>query len=98
MPTKRGNNEGSITRRKDGRYLARITIERDPSTGKLKRLHFYGKTRQEVFKQLTRALHDRERGKLVAPHKLILADWLDTWLRDYKATSLGQFRTTVMKC
>jgi len=48
----------------------RIAIGRDPTTGKLKRIHFYGKTRQGIATQLARALHDNGRGTLVAPHKL----------------------------
>ena len=45
MPRKQGNNEGTITRRKDGRWEARISLGRD-ATGKLKRVTLYGKTRQ----------------------------------------------------
>jgi integrase len=64
---RRGNNEGSITRRKDGRYMARMTIGRNADTGKLKRVSFYGKTRQEVAEQLARALSDMGRGTFVSP-------------------------------
>jgi integrase len=88
MPKKRGNNEGSITKRKDGRYLARISIGRDPGTGKLKRVCFYGKTRKEVADQMARALGDLNRGSFVAPHKLTLGEWLETWLKDYKVPSV----------
>jgi integrase len=49
MPKKRGNHEGSIVRRKDGRWIASMTMGRDPVTGKLKRVYFYGKTRQVVL-------------------------------------------------
>lgn len=48
MSGKRGNNEGSITKRSDGRYVARITVGRDPKTGKLQRVSYYGQTRQEA--------------------------------------------------
>lgn len=37
MAKKRGNNEGSITRRPDGRWMAQVTIGRDPVTGKPRR-------------------------------------------------------------
>jgi integrase len=73
MPKKRGNNEGTIVRRKDGRWMASITIGRDPTTGKLKRAYFYGKTRQEAADQLARALGDLSRRSFVAPHKLTSA-------------------------
>jgi integrase len=57
---------------------------RDPTTGKLKRAYFYGKTRQDAAEQLTRALSDLGRGLFVAPHKLSMGEWLNTWLREYK--------------
>jgi integrase len=85
MPKKRGNNEGTISRRKDGRFMARITIGRHPTTGTLQRLHFYGKTRQEVADQMAKALSDRGRGHFIAPHKITVGEWLITWLHQYKA-------------
>jgi integrase len=45
MAKKRGNHEGSIVRRKDGRWMASVTIGRHQVSGKLKRACFYGKTR-----------------------------------------------------
>ena len=84
MARKRGNNEGTIYRRKDGRWEASITLGRDPAIGKLKRASFYGKTRQEAAELLVRALGDLQRGAFVAPHKLTVGTWLDTWLHEYK--------------
>jgi integrase len=84
MAKKRGNNEGSIVRRKDGRWMASITIGRDSQTGKLKRACFYGKTRQQAADQLAKALSDLNRGAFVAPHKLTVGQWLKTWLWEYK--------------
>src|SRR6266568_4062520 len=69
---KRGNNEGTIVKRKDGRWMASITIGRDPTTGKLKRAWFYGKTRQEAAASLAKALRDRGQGVFVTPHKMTL--------------------------
>jgi integrase len=43
MMGRRGNGEGSISRRKDGLYMARYTVE--TATGK-KRKTIYAKTRQ----------------------------------------------------
>src|SRR5688572_13282028 len=88
MAKRRGNNEGSIVKRNDGRWMARISIGHDPATGTLKRATFYGKTRQEVADKLTKALRDKATGTFVAPHKLTLGVWLDTWLRDYKRPKL----------
>src|SRR5499426_3727035 len=88
MAKKRGNNEGTITRRPDGRWMAQVTIGRDPTTGKPKRASFYGKTRQEVADKLTKALRDKQQGTFVAPHKLTLGEWLHTWLWEYKKPKL----------
>src|SRR5215831_7681406 len=88
MAKKRGNNEGSMTRRPDGRWMAQVTTGRDSATGKPKRATFYGKTRQEVADKLTKALRDKQQGTFVAPHKLTLGEWLDTWLWEYKKPKL----------
>jgi hypothetical protein len=69
----------------------RIAIGRDPITGKLKRIHFHGKTRQGVATRLARALHDHGRGTLVAPHKLTVGEWLEAWLQEYNHCAPGDF-------
>ena len=56
MPGKRGNSEGSIAKRADGRWMARMTLE----TGERKT--FYAKTRQEVARRLAQAIRDRDTG------------------------------------
>jgi integrase len=81
---RRGNHEGTIVRRADGRWMALVTVGRNPTTGKLQRLALYGKTRQEVADKLNQTLSDRSRGTFVALHKLTVGEWLDTWLREYK--------------
>jgi hypothetical protein len=52
MAGRRANNEGSITRRADGRWVARITLAGG------RRKCFYAKTRQEASKLLTAALRE----------------------------------------
>ena len=77
---KRGNNEGSITRRADGRWHARVSLEEG------KRKHFYGKTRQEVAAKLTAALRDRDQGlPLVRDERQTLAQYLEGWLTTMRA-------------
>src|SRR5262245_47856066 len=92
MAKKRGNNEGSITRRPDRRWMAQVTIGRDPATGKPRRATFYGKTRQDVADKLTKALRDKQQGTFVAPHKLTLGKWLQTWPWELKAPRRRQGR------
>ena len=48
---KRANGEGSISKRSDGRWCARLSVGRDES-GKPKRLAVYGNTERAVAEQL----------------------------------------------
>lgn len=87
MARKRGNNEGTISRRKDGTWCAAATVGRKED-GRPKRVFFYGKTRQEVADKLCNALNDLRRGTFVEPGKLTVAEWLDIWLTEYKRPSI----------
>ena len=53
---RRGNGEGTITRRKDGRWEARYYI---PTVNGTKRKTLYGGTQAKVRDRLTKALSDR---------------------------------------
>jgi len=85
---KRGHGEGSISQRKDGRWMGQITIGVDPVTRKSKRLTFYGKTRKEVQDKIREALNQKDRGLLSEPSRMTLGEWLKTWLEDYKKQEL----------
>jgi integrase len=76
---KRGNGEGSITRRKDGLYMARYTVQ-TPTGPKRKTL--YGKTRREVDEKLTKAKADRDGGLVFDVDNLTVGDYLDRWVND----------------
>ena len=53
METRRGNNEGSLLKRKsDGRWCAAVTTGHHPDTGKPIRVYYYGDTRSEVQTKL----------------------------------------------
>jgi integrase len=76
---KRGNGEGGISRRKDGLYMARYTIQ-TPTGSKRKTL--YGKTRREVDEKLTKAKADRDGGLVFDADNLKLGEYLERWLVD----------------
>ena len=76
---KRGNGEGSITRRKDGLYMARYTVQ--TATG-AKRKALYGKTRGEVSEKLTKAMADRDGGLVFDADNLKVGEYLGLWLFD----------------
>lgn len=80
MPGKRGNNEGSISRRSDGLWEARITLEDG------KRKSFYAKTRQEAARKLAAALRDQEAGLPVVGGKQTVGQYLLSWLEAAKPT------------
>src|SRR5215218_3152741 len=78
MAKKRGNNEGSISHRKDGRWEARYTIHTVEGP---KRKVLYGKTRAEVAAKLTKAMADRDGGLVFDDENLRVEEYLDRWLR-----------------
>lgn len=84
---KRGQGEGTISKREDGTWWARITIGKDKD-GKQKRKAFYGKTRKEVQEKLTAALNDVNNDMYIEPSKLTVEQWMDIFLTDYKKNSI----------
>ena len=71
---KRGNGEGSISRQKDGLYMARYTVQ--TVTGP-KRMTLYGKTRREVDEKLTKAKADRDGGLVFDADNMKLGEYLE---------------------
>jgi integrase len=68
MPGKgrRGNGEGSLTKRPDGRWEARITLENG------KRKSFFSRTRQAAARRLAEALRDQDKGLPIVGEKQTL--------------------------
>ncbi len=56
MAKRRANGEGSIRKRKDGRWEGRHTVGRDPVTGKAICKNVLGKTQAEVKAKLKSAI------------------------------------------
>ena len=79
MAKKRGNNEGSIYRRKNGTWAAQYTIW--TAEGR-KRRSVSGKTRAEVSRKLTEAMADRDGGLIYDAGKLTVGEYLNKWLAD----------------
>ena len=76
---KRGNGEGSISRRKNGAWRAEYVVF--TAEGR-KRKTIYGKTRAEVAKRLAKALSDREDGLFFDDEGLTVEGYLERWLKD----------------
>src|SRR3712207_5999462 len=75
---RRGNGEGTISRRKDGRWEGRYYV---PTEIGRKRKVIYGKTRAEVSDKLTKALSDRADGIVYNDENMTISEYLDVWLK-----------------
>lgn len=85
---RRGNGEGSITKRKsDGLYMARYTVE--TATGP-KRKTLYAKTRKEASEKLTEALANAHKGITADAGAMTVGEHLDRWLEDSVRGSVRQ--------
>ena len=100
MARKRANGEGSIRKRSNGTWEARITVGVNPETGKAISKSVYGRTQKEVREKIKafqteeqQAVNppaaiplqpDKEPNKQVQK-EMTVGEWLDTWLKDYLA-------------
>jgi integrase len=76
---RRGNGEGGVSRRKDGSWMARYTVQ--TSTGR-KRKVLYAKSHEEARRKLTEALANRDKGLTYDSEGLTLGEYLARWLED----------------
>lgn len=83
MSKKKANGEGSISKRTDGRYMARYTVN-----GKRKAI--YGATHEEVRIKLNEILNEIAKGTYVEPKKDTLETWLNEWLVTYALPTVKQ--------
>jgi integrase len=77
MGGRRGHGEGGISKRSDGRWVARVEV--GYVNGKRKRKNVYGKTRKEVAEKLKVLLHQQQQGINIAPERKTVATFLDDW-------------------
>lgn len=88
--SKRGNGEGSVCRRPDGRWQGSITIGRD-NRGRLIRKYFYGKTRKETSEKLNRAIEELRDNRFInKSDNPTVEQWCHEWLWSYKRNSVKQ--------
>lgn len=91
----------TITRNgKDYTYWeARYTAGYDPGTGKQIQRSVTGKTQKEVAKKLKEATASIDAGTYIAPSKLTVGQWLDTWAEKYlggvKPLTVTSYKSTI---
>lgn len=64
-------------------WEARYTEGYDLGTGKQKQRSITGKTQKEVAQKLKEALSELDKGTYIAPCKMTVGEWLDTWAKEY---------------
>jgi len=85
LARRRGNGEGAIYRRGDGRWCGAISLGYDPD-GKLRRKVVYGKTKREVQEKLAILQHDAATGRPIPDSHLTVARHFEDWLRAKKTS------------
>jgi integrase len=80
MAGRNANGEGTIYRRKDGRYEAALYVT--TASGIRKRIRLYGKTRADVHAKLVNSRAQEQRGVPVPDKTWQLGDFLDYWLEN----------------
>lgn len=85
---RRGNNEGSIHRRNDGRWAAALSL--GYQGGHRRRKYLYGRTRAEVARKLQEAQRTLRDGGILPTERQTVGTLLDTWLSDSAARKVRQ--------
>jgi integrase len=78
--SRHANGEGSIYRRKDGRYEAAVFVL--TTSGTRKRIRKIGKTRQEAYEKLAEVKTQAQRGIPLPDRNWKLGEYLDYWLEN----------------
>jgi len=85
MAKRRANSEGSIRKRKDGRWEGRYTAGYDPETGKRIIKNVLGRTQAEVKEKLKTAIGESQRLDISKAGNYTVAEWVRTWYAVYAA-------------
>ena len=83
MAKKRANGEGSIRKRKDGRWEGRYTAGHDPETGKAIYKNVLGRSQAEVKEKLKQAIGETRALDITKAGKYTVGEWMEVWFQDY---------------
>jgi integrase len=87
MAKRRGNNEGSIYKMKDGRWRGAISVGWKTNEAGVPQWHrktITGATRAAVQEEMKRLLRDQQRGINIDPEKKTVKEFLGHWLESIK--------------
>lgn len=90
MAKRAANGSGSIRKKtvtRNGKeytyWEARVTVGRDPGTGRQVQRSFTGQTQKEVREKMTQTAAELDAGTYMPPCKMTVGEWLDIWAEDY---------------
>ena len=83
MAKKRANGEGSIRKRKDGRWEGRYTAGHDLETGKAIYKNVLGRSQAEVKEKLKKAIGEAQALDVTKAGKYTVGEWMEVWFQDY---------------
>ena len=90
MPKKRANGEGSLRKRKDGRWEGRYTAGCDPTTGKPIHKSVLAKTQAEAKEKLKQAIAEAEKLDMSRAKSYTLGAWIKLWYEVYAEPRLRE--------
>ena len=96
---RRGNGEGSVYRRSDGKWCANLTVGYDEN-GKRKRHYLYGRTKAEVLDKLGGLRSDARAGIVAEPSRVTVGEYADNWIETVakqrvRSTTLANYKRLV---
>ena len=83
MAKKRANGEGSIRKRKDGRWEGRYTAGHDSETGKAIYKNVLGRSQAELKEKLKQAIGEAQALDITKAGKYTVGEWMEVWFQDY---------------
>lgn len=90
MPKRAAQGSGTIRKKtvlRNGKeytyWEARVTIGRDPGSGRQLQKSFSGKTQKEVREKMQAAAVAVNEGDYFEPSKMTIARWVEIWLQEY---------------
>ena len=83
MAKRRANGEGSLRKRKDGRWEGRYTAGTDSVTGKAIVKSVLGKTQAEVKEKMKKAIAESESLDVKRSGMYTVGEWMDLWYEVY---------------
>ena len=91
MGSRRDNGDGSIYKRADGRWEAKICING-------KRRSFYGDSKAEVRKKLAQVQAEITTNDYLEETNMTVGQWLDEWLRDFVDVKASTWKRYELDC